>query len=91
MSHEPPTIDPLDPNLLTTQQVSDLLVGLGHRAAASTVWNWITVGRAGIKLPALYLANGYRTSREAVSWWLRAVSDELQANGGKPREAARAC
>lgn len=88
--HEPPSIDPLSPNLLTTQEVSDLLVSLGHRAQPSTVWRWIVTGRAGVKLPALYLANGYRTSRECVSWWLRAVSDELQASGNRPREVNRA-
>lgn len=85
MTTDPPTVDPLDPDLLTTKEVAEALTAKGYQVSAQTVWKWVTSGRAGVKLLATWRGSGYRTTREAVNWFMPAMADAQVARGRRSR------
>ena len=81
----PPNIDPLDPDLLTTAQASAMVRAAGLLGNPATVWKWIVKGKAGIRLPAIWVGCGYRTNREALRWFLREVGQNHPGRMGARR------
>lgn len=82
----PPTIDPLDDDLLTFSQAAKLL-----SVSPPTVWRYATQGKRGVKLPTIPWGSKRVTTAACIRWWFAQLqARDAQADGPPSRRAVDA-
>lgn len=81
MIKSPPSISPLDPELLSLAAAAELIKPQGKPISSVTMWRWATQGKRGVILPAVPVGRGLCTTREAIEWFFSALQAK-QANKG---------
>ena len=60
----PPTINPIDDDVLTDAQAARLL-----GVSPLSIWRYRVKGKAGVKLPSVSWGRKRVTNRAAIDWW----------------------